>query len=444
MDISMDKISKLRTNATANAILDNLKGVSVDKVITELFIYSEDEISTQLIKRFEAILISALTNPVKFKENLHSKYKEVTSFIKENNLYSDFFEFSYLIYSSFHQKDMSKDILFAYQNLIIQQYDYFCNPGEIVYGVLSDGELLIKDEPFPKIDYPFYKMKNNKNFSLEKLLNEFKKIGYNFNDIKDYEIMLSNDQTITNMTYVMSYFINDQTIDISPNKYILPSFGINTLRIWKETDFYLKRLKERNYLLPPNGVIGIYKNSGDISEILFKELFIDDRMFLLYKISNSKGESISGFFDTKIQFFYSIFKDTSGEIEYHSFIENFILENYCHLTTIVEIDRKRNFALKVVEDIEDEDLFLFENQPAVQYSYEHNIKDGSSGGKRLSLYSKDKYRQVNISINPYIRKLPMGASASEEAIAFAKEMGYALSSDETFVRPFKRKSYQLK
>ena len=191
--------------------------------------------------------------------------------------------------------------------------------------------------------------------------------------------------------------------------------------------------------------MGIYRNSGDYSKVFFKEVFSDDKIYLLYKVLNDKDEGFCGFFDTKSQLFYSVFRDTSGENNFHSSVENFILENYYHLTCNVEIDRKRNFALLVVDDISDGNLFYYKEQPVVQYFYENNSIALES--KKRKPYLKGNHVEldvVDIVISPYIRKLPLGATASEEAIAYAKEMGYSLAPNETFVRPFKRKSYQLK
>lgn len=108
------------------------------------------------------------------------------------------------------------------------------------------------------------------------------------------------------------------------------------------------------------------------------EKFKDDRIFLLFKLYDQKGESTMGFFDTKIQLFYLIFKESSGE-HFNEIMKNFILENYLHLTTDIEIDRKRNFALRVVNDIESNDLLLYEGQPAVQFVFD---KKGEKGERK--------------------------------------------------------------
>ena len=49
-----------------------------------------------------------------------------------------------------------------------------------------------------------------------------------------------------------------------------------------------------------------------------------------------------------------------------------------------------------------------------------------------------------IEVDAYIRKLPKGARASQEAIKLASEYGIKLDDDETFVKSFKKEIYKKK
>ena len=101
-------------------------------------------------------------------------------------------------------------------------------------------------------------------------------------------------------------------------------------------------------------------------------------------------------------------------------------------------------ALKIVDDIEKESFF-YPNQPVVQFMYrEKKLQIFNKKGQGFRNYDKEKYKEETITISPYIRKLPEGATASEEAIQRAKEFGYELSEGETFVRPFTRKTFILR
>lgn len=48
----------------------------------------------------------------------------------------------------------------------------------------------------------------------------------------------------------------------------------------------------------------------------------------------------------------------------------------------------------------------------------------------------NNYYSEQRSINGYIRKLPKGSNASEQATNYAKQLGIELEQDETYVKPF--------
>ena len=54
------------------------------------------------------------------------------------------------------------------------------------------------------------------------------------------------------------------------------------------------------------------------------------------------------------------------------------------------------------------------------------------------------YEAAEVTIQGYIRKLPAGQKASEEARTLAENLGYGLEPNETYVRPFIRQVFPLK
>lgn len=437
-----EKIYKERTKGTIYEIINRLSSIDSTELVTELFVITDNNIALKMIKRFEAVLIKAKLKPQYLHNNLHKFYIKTNKYLKNNNLYKEFTKFSYFIYSNLSNKNINTNVLSAYQNLVLQQLCYIAPPGKIIYGITKNGIPMIMDEVYPAIDYVFYDLEKKKNVSKEDLLEGLKKYGYNVSSYREFEQMMYDEMVITNMVLAMCSFINEGTLDIVPEKFFLPSQGITVVREWKSTDYYRSLLKKRKYILPVNGVKGVYKNAGSIHNIFFKELFMDNQVYLLYKINNSYNEGIYGVYDTKNDFFYSIYRDSNRE-DYHNFIENFVLESYCHLTTDIEIDRKRNMGLKIVDNIEEVD-FHYPNQPVVEFLYPEETTHKEFKDKAFRKYDKRKYKQQTIAINPFIRKLPAGAKASDEAIERAKAFGYKLAEDETFVRPFTRKSFVLK
>lgn len=437
-------ILKKRTEGTIKAIEMNLKNVSSEELIVDLFVETNSDIALKLIKLFESTLIKASMDKKYLNKNLHNFFLETSLFLKKNNLYEEFIDFAYFIYSNLSNKNINIFVLSAFQDLLLQQFCYLVPSEKVVCGIDTKGNLLTINELFPCLDYAFYDLEKKEIKSQMDIINAFRKYGYDASNIDNINYMIYNEMIITNMTILMSKFINENTIDIIPEKYFFPSSRFEYIREWKNTEFYRELLKRRKYVLPSDGVLGIYKNAGCIYSIFFKELFLDDQIYLLYKVENLLEEGFYGIYDTKTDFFYSIFKDSTGE-GYNKVIENFVLESYCHLTTDIEIDRKRNMALKVVDNIED-DIFYYPEQPMVEFSF-FEKRDGVKGrgvGIGRKKFDKTKYKEESININPFIRKLPEGMSASKEAIERARELGYELLEGETFVRGFTRRNYILK
>lgn len=444
MSLNYETVQIKRTEGTIMSIYLKLEGIKTEDLITDLFLYVEDEVEKELVKMFESVLIRASMDAEFLKNNLHKFYKDTARFLKKENLYKNFSDFSYFIYKSFSQSSTNVNVLSAYQDLLLQQFAYLVPPGKVVYGITTSGELMITDEIYPYLDYPGYII-DEKNIrdkrQIEKL---FKSYGYDKDVFSKFEEMASNERLLVNMFTEMTKFINEDTSGIFPEKLFMPSHGIPTTRKWKDSKIYKDLLQKRKYILPSDGITGVYKNAADIKSILFKEVFEDNQVYLLYKIENNNDEGFYGMYDIKDEFFYSIYKDSTAEAKYHTFIENFVLESYCYLTVDVEVDRKRNLSLSIVDNIE-ENNFHYPEQPVVQFMYkEKTTSSNDSNEKKLRNYNREKYKEETISINPYIRKLPEGAFASEEAINRAREFGYELEAGETFIRPFTRNTFKLK
>lgn len=78
----------------------------------------------------------------------------------------------------------------------------------------------------------------------------------------------------------------------------------------------------------------------------------------------------------------------------------------------------------------------------VRFEYKKQTKS-KNDETEFRYFDKSNYQEIEVHINPFIRKLPVGAVASDEARAFARELGYKLKPGETFVRPHSRRTYQV-
>ena len=83
-----------------------------------------------------------------------------------------------------------------------------------------------------------------------------------------------------------------------------------------------------------------------------------------------------------------------------------------------------------------------EGKPAVQFLSRQPKHDPAQADAEYIPLDKSQYAAVISQIGPFIRRLPFGAKASEEAKARAREFGILLGEGETFVRPHKKTIYR--
>lgn len=440
--LSDKAIVKARTDSSAYAILEITKDIDISSLLSDIFVYTDNPIAKEMIKRYETQLLLSNLNPEKFSKGLHSFYQKTYEYIKGNKLEKEFMSFFYFIISvlSVKKNILNENATFAYFDILVQQFDYFKQPSRVICGINSNDKWISVSDPFPYFDAPSILLNKYKNPTKVDLIRIYKEYGY---DVKNEDEILYyrfNDQLIGNMMKSIANFINEDTFRFIPSKFYMVAGGFSMPKSVNNSDTYKELLTEKAYFLPHNGVNAILKNSNEISEILFQEIFSENRIILLYKVLATNKKEFCGFYDNKLQYFYSPFKDTSHEKKFHNPLENFILETYCHLTT--DIDKSDLDLIKRIEIVDS-----FENvsndHPAVKFLYEEN-NEIISGKKEKSfrIFEKSKYRDNMIKISPYIRKLPMGYKASDEAKTLANEYGYVIRSGETFVKPFDKKIYK--
>ncbi|PLS15059.1 hypothetical protein CVD28_24580 [Bacillus sp. M6-12] len=453
MVLNENQIKKKRTEGTAMMILDLIKGLELTSMMSDIFMYTEDPVAKELIKRYELQLVGAFEDPEEFKKNLHMFYQDTASYIKKNKLYKEFYSFCYFVFSTLSMKRLERekdfsygDALNCYYNILFQQMNYFVPHPKIAYGLDTSGRLLLRQETFPNLDVIIMNayLNNKKNFTKENLYKKYQKIGYNIRSEFDFQRYHSNDQLITNMTLVMAYFINEHTIQINPKEQYMVAEGIELPKRKVNTDKYKTLLQEKRYFIPKKGLLARYDNFKDIKEIYFQEVFTENRIVLLYKVTATNGKEFCGFYDNKLELFYSPWDSTDFGGIYHRAMENVILESYCYLTTDIDekikgMEIERRLYLK-----QEVPVLSTKPLPSVEFLYEEKDESEQSKNKekQLRLFDKRNYKEGKVTIHPFVRRLPAGAKASDEAIALAKSYHYVLREGETFVRPFERTSYR--
>lgn len=79
---------------------------------------------------------------------------------------------------------------------------------------------------------------------------------------------------------------------------------------------------------------------------------------------------------------------------------------------------------------------MYPEQPGVEFII---LKKDKIGKIISKTYNREDYKAVWTDVHPFVRRLPMGSTASSEARKLARDMGYVLQPGETFVRPHSKK-----
>lgn len=448
-----DWIIRKRTINTAVQVINSVSGIDFDEFELQLYFRCDDEQMRKFIRRYEVQMEEAVLRPEEFCKNLDSFYRKTCFYIEENQLFRDYFEFTELLA---HQRRLkigysreNKEVFDAYLSLLMQQTMYFCRfqLENSIVGLTEKGELIFRKNPNPFIDAGSYKLERDlqcmvsgkKGLTSKQLYSAYRPYGYEIHSLEEVHALESISRVYDNNQHMMIPYISEQTMYMvlqEPYHHYEPHFP----RIWKATDVYREKLKQRNYMLPSTGIVAKFVNAGDIREIRFAEVLQYNEIVLLYKVITEGNGEYSGYYHTKSQIFYSIF-EYSNRPEWHDRVENFILENYMILTCDYEIDRKKNYAIRQVERFTKE--FHYPDQPLVIYTYKKATRGKASGETgNIRRYVKEDYQEEVRSRNGYIRRLPVNQQASEAAIQNARDLGLDLPAGMTFVRSHEYKVYR--
>lgn len=434
-------LMRKRSINTAFAVTSFVSNMEFSELLSAM--YFRCDTKYDIFRRFyEALLETAYLQPEVLAKDLDTYYLSMCHTIEKKNLYTDFFDFCKLLEQQQEAKRRQGyiNVYNAYYSLIMQQSMYFCRNRieDNICGIDTSGQLMFTKSFHPYIDmgsfdlekYYYKWLFGKEDVNPLQIHKAYKTYGYDVWTLDDVHYLEAITKTNENNTFAMISYISDNTPNMlieTPYQHQCPTFP----RQWKSTDFYLEKLQHRNYMLPASGIEAKYYNAGDIRKIYYQEVFYHGEIVLLYKVTTAYNGQYSGYFHTKSQYFYSIYKGTDKEI-WHEEIKNFILENYMILTCDYDIDRKKNYAIRQVDDFKNE--FHYEYQPLVVFIYQGKSGKDKSNSAHTRKYVKEEYQEETITRSGYIRRLPAGQCASDEAIQHAVELGLELPAGKTFVR----------
>lgn len=422
-NIDTKEMRKMRTKATAMTILSLVEKMEIEELIESLFIQSDDEFTRNMLKKYEKQLILAKLKPEEFNKNLNMFYSDMAKYIKKNNLTKNFLMFYYIVFKNQNKNDLCKSNIFKlYMNIIPQQLDYLSSQEKTICGVDSKNNTILIRDPYPYIDYPaFILKKSNRQITIENLKKEYKRFGYDIENQKDIAMLFNEYTLISNSVNLNSFLIDENTIDMVSFNHITLSYPID-IPMGTLNDYILSYLNKRSRFLT-NGEIEIDLIAGELRKITLKEIFLEDNLFLIYKLTNNEGKSFTGFYDIQDDFFVSPYTEYQEHSYLHNAIKSLVLESYIICTSEIDKNKTRFYDLQM-------NISKFVE------------KDVNTIKKYYKKYNRDNLLLSSTEVSSYIRKLPIGSTASDEAKENAKKYGIKLKSNETFVKAFEKTVYK--
>ncbi|MFF2532226.1 hypothetical protein ACFVS2_25285 [Brevibacillus sp. NPDC058079] len=427
--MNREELRKYRCGNGATGIIERLVNFSAEEIIIGSFFHTENQQAKDLMSRYEKMMVLAKVNPDRYKKERDSLHIDVASYIHENKLYREWLDFIYIIMT--HMEENL--ILDSYKCEAMETWNYLTNYETVnIYGLTSSNELLICDEVYGDWDIPL--MKARKLYDQKKITMIELQERFIAEDRKNGLFLIERNENMIDISIFETMpFIDERTQAIMPKKWMEMARAENLVlpRQWKSTDFYKEQLKKRKYIINRKGCKAHLKNAGNITEVFFMEgITKDKKIVMLYRVTTKKGSFI-GFYHVGDDFFFSPYRGSSEKSIHHD-LENFVLELYTEIVSGLEKDRKRVYALKEVDDIEQ-----IEDYKASYVYVEFGIYNPSTDQSN-SMNRRRGTKQKPHKRDKAIRKLREGQQVSEEAIHRAREeYGIELQEGYTFVRPYK-------
>lgn len=475
-------ILQKRTLNTAGVIRIALRDIPFNKLSATLYFFCRDMEYTQLARRYESQIELASIDPEKFTKGLHKFYNETAKMLERDGTFHIFAEFlsnGILHYDGVKQLEMDEECIAvqdSYMSLLMQQADYL-RPNKFdldvrICGQTTAGEIMTAPDFIPYSDVAADEAYDRLNEAGENasaqlldryLCEAFKKRGMNVSGLSEFDYLNERDKNFATQMYALIPYINEYSYDIVPsaqNVFLLlaPTFLTIVFGERYQTDELEVMLKKRVRTLPANGQTFEFKYAEGTSAAfyigLFKEIFYNDSIVMLYKILTAAGE-ITGFYNTKTGLFFSPLcigeKRVSDEA---ARLKRFVLFLYASLVTRQGDEMRANMCsylqLGIPDDFDDPPDFTQKNYEFIAYGI---------GGKLRDVYHPDKdgehrptgpragneaYEAKPTSIQGFIRRVADGRKPSQEAIDRAAQLGFDLGPDETYVQPFIRNSWKKK
>jgi hypothetical protein len=461
-----------RTMNTAVVTVSTLQNIPFAELSSSLYFFCSDIESKAFSRLYESQVELAGANPDKFIKGLHSFFNATAHKIKKESEYALFFDFlmaaSRLLFTAKeeNQSNINIDVVYCYFSILLQQTEYLrpdkFDLTKVVCGMKTTGELLVMEDTYPFLDKPSFELErrhlDGKIRSPLELNAQIKEIygkwGYDYiQNTDDLELYTQVDRIFSNQIAGMAALINEYTFDILPqhrfsaiaNKF----FSIVALPVMMPDEMHELLRTKRSSTLPANGAVFEFASEKDIiRKVLLKETLYGDSIYMLYRLDTCEGD-LSGYYDTKTGFFFSVFLDSEDRVIYGN-IRRLVLTLYACAVT-----RKGPELLAHLSDhikylsLDDKGIRKFDDVSISYYGCGgrlRNVYDGAeaTGKGGYTRKGDEAYEEAPRAIQGFIRKVGEGRTPSREAVEYAEALGYSLAPDETYVRPFIRRVLRLR
>jgi len=423
-----------RTFNTAIIVLDRLQGLTPEDISRSLRISCVDSDFEKIARAFEVQIELAVVNEEKFIWDLYQFYNGISNQIRKTGQYQQIADYTgaYLeldhYYYNMQQEDMAVG---AFSNLLLHTMEYLrpekFNLKQELIGVATTGEPLAGDALYPFFDMPGFRLHETMGTdaaprseaqAMAMTAAVYAEQGLEIKTSEDMMYYQTAQRGYENSLFIMLRYTNEYTSDMLPQKpYLSQQAPCAGLQVNFPPSMFHKVLKRRSSTLPKNGVKIVADDVvSEIQAIYMKEIVKDDAVILLYRIETASGD-ISGYYNTQTDFLYSITNEIGDTPDLYGHVSAMVL--YCYAKCVV----------KYIGQLD----VMISNQ---MYPMDFEIEE--LGDESEIVYSgplSPREDNTEVFLNGFIRKLPAGETASDEDIALAAGMGYALEEDEVYVKP---------
>lgn len=446
----ISKIIQRRTLRSAMAVIRCLDGLDFTDFSHTLFFLCANSNATEFNRIYQAQLELALIDEERFVKDLHKFYKDTAKKIIDENLYSTYFQFrSFFCLRRYTYNDTPRQraVAEAYMDLLLQQGEYLRDDlNKVVAGITTDGEPILVDDHMPFLDSITFTLEHEAlvlkklntpllfNRRLRALLTQH---GLAPMSLDDLERLCQTDRIYANTISTMSPYINEYTVDMLPgakNAIQADISVLSFLHVDSDIDELKDGLKHRARTLASNGVEFTFQPVEDqiFRRVKMKEVLFDNEIIMLYKVETMIGET-SGFYNTHTGLFFSLLIEASADQFYYS-LQRLIL----YLYSCAVLRNGKDLLDKV------RDVIRFHDVPGGNImTIDYTLKTALNSGKPRDVYhqksverDESKYQYEMRQIQGFVRRLPEGRKASQEAQDRAALLGFDLEYNETYVQGF--------